>query len=176
MKLTLRPAEESDFAFAFKAKHEALGPHVRVRWGWNESFQLGVHTKRWGERPWFIVEGPGESIGTVSVQLESGRVRFGEFYLLPRWQGQGFGSRVLSFVVREADVEAMPVELEYLKWNPVGSLYKRHGFEVVGESEIHYCMHRPPGANPSIERTSLSWLRQPKAAAHVERWAPVRAR
>lgn len=25
--------------------------------------------------------------------------------------------------------------------------------------------------NPSIERTSLSWLRQPKAAAHVERWA-----
>jgi hypothetical protein len=23
--------------------------------------------------------------------------------------------------------------------------------------------------NPSIERTSLSWLRQPKAAAHVER-------
>jgi hypothetical protein len=25
------------------------------------------------------------------------------------------------------------------------------------------------GSNPSIERTSLSWLRQPKAAAHVER-------
>jgi hypothetical protein len=25
--------------------------------------------------------------------------------------------------------------------------------------------------NPSIERTSLSWLRQPKAAAHVERYA-----
>jgi hypothetical protein len=26
-----------------------------------------------------------------------------------------------------------------------------------------------PRANPSIERTSSSWLRQPKAAAHVER-------
>jgi hypothetical protein len=32
------------------------------------------------------------------------------------------------------------------------------------------------GSNPSIERTSLSWLRQPKAAAHVERWAPANER
>ena len=30
--------------------------------------------------------------------------------------------------------------------------------------------------NPSIERTSLSQLRWPKAAAHVERWAPFGGR
>jgi hypothetical protein len=30
-----------------------------------------------------------------------------------------------------------------------------------------FAMNQSP--NPSIERTSLSWPRQPKAAAHVER-------
>jgi hypothetical protein len=36
------------------------------------------------------------------------------------------------------------------------------------ETVLHLlCQTAPP--NPSIERTSLSWLRQPKAAAHVER-------
>jgi hypothetical protein len=29
--------------------------------------------------------------------------------------------------------------------------------------------------NPSIERTSSSWLRQPEAAAHVERYTAIGA-
>ena len=43
----------------------------------------------------------------------------------------------------------------------------------VGACSRHGLASRGPvfqnGANPTIERTSLSWLRQPKAAAHVER-------
>ncbi len=32
----------------------------------------------------------------------------------------------------------LPVRLRYLKWNPVGSLYRRNGFQQVGESDVHF--------------------------------------
>jgi hypothetical protein len=38
------------------------------------------------------------------------------------------------------------VRLQHLKWNPVGSLYRRHGFSVIDETENHFIMKRLPGA------------------------------
>jgi hypothetical protein len=51
MQITLRPALPDDFNFAFEAKRLALGPHIIAQWGWDESFQLAIHRKRWRERP-----------------------------------------------------------------------------------------------------------------------------
>jgi hypothetical protein len=51
---------------------------------------------------------------------------------------------ILSDFLKECDRTKRPVRLEYLKWNPVGSLYKRHGFEIVAENDIHYFMVREP--------------------------------
>jgi len=36
----------------------------------------------------------------------------------------------------------MSLRLRYLKWSPVGSLYRRHGFSMIGETEIHFIMER----------------------------------
>jgi hypothetical protein len=46
----------------------------------------------------------------------------------------------------ECDKSHRAARLEHLKWNPVGSLYKRHGFEVISENDIHYFMERMPRA------------------------------
>jgi len=142
MKPTLRSATESDFEFSFEAKRQALGPHVSARWGWDEAYQIELHSKRWSERPWSIIDLNGEPIGTVSIKRNEEHFQFGEFYLLPAFQRRGIGTHVLRSVLEEADNHALPVKLEYLKWNPVGSLYKRHGFEVVAENEIHYFLVR----------------------------------
>jgi hypothetical protein len=32
----------------------------------------------------------------------------------------------------------------------VGSLYRRHGFTVIDETEIHFIMERPPGGAPPV--------------------------
>lgn len=71
-------------------------------------------------------------------------VRFGEFYLFPEFQRQGLGGRILRHCLMLADAENMPVRLEYLKWNPVGTLYLRHDFTFIGETDIHRLMERPP--------------------------------
>lgn len=153
--LTLRPVVQDDFEFAFRVKREAIGPHIAARWGWNEEFQREFHGRRWRERPWFIIVKAGVPIGTVSVMRNDASVRFGEFYLLPAFQRHGIGSTVLASVLACADAEDLPVELEYLKWNPVGSLYQRFGFVIVGENEIHYFLVRErAGETPSLMRTS----------------------
>lgn len=144
METTLRPAKSSDLEFSFTAKHQALGPHIAKRWGWDDAFQREFHRKRWVGRPWSIIMLGERPIGTVSVEETESHIRFGEFYLLPAHQGQGIGTKVLQSVLKHADAQALPVKLEYLKWNPVGSLYKRHGFVVVDENEIHYFLVRHP--------------------------------
>jgi GNAT superfamily N-acetyltransferase len=85
-----------------------------------------------------------KAIGTVSIHDRSDFIRFGEFYLLSSFRKKGLGSMILSEFLKDCDRSNRAVQLEYLKWNPVGSLYKRHGFDVVSENEIHYFMVREP--------------------------------
>lgn len=147
MQISLRTAVPEDYEFSFEAKRQALGPHIAVRWGWNEDIQDALHRKRWSERPWSIIQIEGQAIGTLSVEEKEDHIRFGEFYLLPENQGRGIGSRVLRLVLDRADTLRLPVRLEYLKWNPVASLYLRNGFEVVSKNDIHFFLTREPNAS-----------------------------
>ena len=129
---------------AFEAKRDAMGAHIKKRWGWDEEFQYAAHNERFSKKPFFRIIQGGERIGVVSLFSTEKCVQFGEFYLLQPHRGNGLGSRILKHCLSQADEMNLPVKLEYLKWNPVGSLYLRHGFEVVGENDIHYFMERLP--------------------------------
>jgi len=144
MELLLRPAIVEDFEFAFEAKRDAIGPHVTARRGWDEAFQLEHHQRRWREKPWQIIVFDQKTVGTVSVDVQPTHLQFGEFYILQNYRGQGLGTRVLAQVLQLADDHKLETRLEYLKWNPVASLYARHGFSIVGENEIHYFLARSP--------------------------------
>ena len=129
--------------FAFEAKKQAMRVTIESKWGWDEAFQLALHEQRWGEKPWFIIEDDGQGIGTVSLhQIDDKTLRFGEFYLLDSYRNKGIGTGVLEGVLKDCDAKGLRVVLEYLRWNPVGSLYKRYGFIVTSESDIHYFMER----------------------------------
>jgi len=144
MKIELTPLNKTDIDFAFEAKKQAMGPHIEAKWGWDETFQWTLHEQRFNEKPWFIILVNGESVGTVSIHDVGEHTRFGEFYLLSKFQRKGIGTKILQKFLSECDAESKKVTLEYLKWNPVGSLYKRNGFEVISENEIHYFMTREP--------------------------------
>lgn len=144
MKTQQRRATENDFEFAFEAKKQALGPHIKSKWEWDENYQLTVHRKRWVEKTWYILLLHGSRIGTLSIDEQEKYIRFGEFYLLDRYRNQGIGTAILQRFLADSDQKSKKVVLEYLKWNPVGKLYKRNGFTVIGKSEIHYFMERSP--------------------------------
>ncbi|TCS34665.1 GNAT family N-acetyltransferase [Reinekea marinisedimentorum] len=143
MEVQLVKAISEDFEFAYSAKKDALGPHIISKWGWDEEYQREVHFLRWKEKPWFLIVHNGEKVGTVSLlKQDDGALRFGEFYIFSAYRRRGIGSFVLRRVLSEADSLGQNVVLEYLKWNPVGELYRRNGFKVVAENDIHYFMER----------------------------------
>ncbi|PWQ93415.1 GNAT family N-acetyltransferase [Leucothrix arctica] len=144
MKIELVAALESDTDFAFEAKRQAMGPHITTKWGWDESFQRNLHKQRYSEKPWFIIHLESKPIGTVSIHELPEHTRFGEFYLLDEYRDKGIGTQILKTFLEECDEKSQCVVLEFLKWNPVGTLYKRYGFEVTSENDIHYFMKRKP--------------------------------
>ena len=144
MNIKLREVSDKDFDFAFEAKRQAMGPHIITKWSWDESYQLALQLERWSEKPWFIILMNDKPIGTVSIQHYETYVRFGEFYLYSQFQNQGIGTKVLQEFLIQCDRDSQKVVLEYLKWSPVGSLYKRNGFKVTGENDTHYFMAREP--------------------------------
>ena len=148
MDTILRTCTDSDCEFAFEAKRQALGPYIIEKWSWDEAYQRKIHDQRWHEKPWSLIILGNDPIGTVSIQhLDNKYNRFGEFYLLEKFQGQGIGTKVLKSYLTECDRDQKWVKLEYLKWNPVGSLYKRNGFNVVDENEVHIFLERKPNAH-----------------------------
>ena len=143
MNPTLRKATENDFEFAFLTKKDALGPYISTKWGWDEDFQRNLHAQRWSEKPWFIISLNNSDIGTLSLHtLDMSTLRFGEFYISKEFRNKGLGTKILKQVLNQCDSNNQNVILEYLKWNPVGDLYKRHAFVIKSENEIHYFMER----------------------------------
>ena len=143
----LTPTAE-EIEFSFQAKKQAIGPHIIKQWGWDEDFQRKVHHQRLREKSFCQIEMKGRPIGTLSLQLLPEFIRFGEFYLIDSFRGIGIGSKILVHCLRFADDKNLPVRLEYLLWNPVGSLYRRNGFVEIGRTSSHYLMERPKGFGP----------------------------
>lgn len=145
MDIRIRPVVSEEFDFAFKVKKQAMGEHILAKWEWDEEFQLNLHRTRWSEKPWFVIEIDGTDVGTVSLHdLDENTLRMGEFYLLDDFRNNRLGTAVLGHILETSDIKGQTVVLEALKWNPVRSLYERHGFTVTSENEIHYFMERKP--------------------------------
>jgi ribosomal protein S18 acetylase RimI-like enzyme len=142
VNISLRPASDLDFEFAFQVKKDALGPYIEQVWGWDETFQRRFHLNDWAQRRPEIVECDGQAVGTLDVVRHPDHLYIGDFYLLPSHQRRGIGSALLSRVLRQADRAKLPVRLEFLKVNPVRSLYERHAFRITGESPTHYLAER----------------------------------
>jgi GNAT superfamily N-acetyltransferase len=138
------PPTPDAFDFAFEVKRAAMGPHIAVRWGWDEAFQRRFHEQRFAERRFFRIVVAGEPAGTLALTAYADHILFDDFYLLPALHRRGLGTRILRHVLATADRIGVPVRLRYLKWNPVGTLYRRHGFREVGQTDIHVLMERLP--------------------------------
>jgi GNAT superfamily N-acetyltransferase len=147
MEFRLLPRDEDALRYSFEAKRAAMGPYIIERWGWDEDYQLRTHRSNFEQKPFFRISRAGADIGTLSLMNCGAFIRFGEFYLFPQHQRAGTGTKILAHCIALADRQAMPMRLEHLKWNPVGSLYRRVGFEVIGETDIHYLMERKPQAS-----------------------------
>ena len=137
-----RQATHQDSDFVYFTKKEALGPYVEQTWGWDEQFQQKYHRKDFDPSQIEILQSAGEDIGVLAVTRTSSEIQINEIYIVPRFQRRGFGTHILQAIIEESSSQKLPIRLQFLKVNPVRSLYERLGFKVVGETEHHYLMER----------------------------------
>ena len=156
MRLVVRPATAADLAFAFDVKRAALGAYVAQTWGWDEAFQRAFHVADWAAHRPDIVELDGTPVGTIEVVEHPYHVYLGEFYLLPDYQRRGIGTALLGRALARADDRRVPARLQFLKVNPVRSLYERHGFRITSESATHYFAERVASAAPAAPAASTA--------------------
>lgn len=143
MPLVVRPSVADDQQFAFSVKRAALREYVARVWGWDDDLQEAFHASDWAANRPDVIELDGVPVGTIEAVEHADHLYVGEFYLLPEYQRRGLGSEILGRILAMADRLGLPTRLQFLKVNPVRSLYERTGFRVTRESTTHFFAERP---------------------------------
>ncbi len=74
-----------------------------------------------------------------------------EIVLLPEFQSQGIGTKIIKECISKALDKSLPIHLEVLKENGAISLYRRLGFVESGATETHIKMlFGQPGHNTPL--------------------------
>lgn len=141
----LSPAREADFEAllavriaAMRESLERIGRFdlARARERFRASFSP-EHTR------WILDR--GERVGFVAVKPDGDALLLDHLFLLPKVQGKGIGSAVLTLVFAEADATGKPLKVGALRESPANLFYQRHGFVKTHETEWDLYYTRKPG-------------------------------
>jgi len=82
-------------------------------------------------------------MGVVALKGTSKSLHIRQLQILPEYQGQGIGSKVLAVVKKRALQLQLPITLNVLLKNPARGLYLRHGFQIEGKNKLEFQMCCP---------------------------------
>jgi GNAT superfamily N-acetyltransferase len=137
MLFSTRPAGPDDRKFLFEGYKTCLKEYIDQTWGWDEHFQQTEFSKNLPLERFQIIVADGCEIGAAHIVETEEHYRVELIFILPRFQRQGIGTRVLQDVMSAARDSGKGVTLAVMKVNPARSLYERLGFQVV--AEVHGC-------------------------------------
>jgi N-acetylglutamate synthase-like GNAT family acetyltransferase len=142
--IAISPACDDDYEFSYQVKKAAEGELVRGVFGWDEAVQRDYHMKEWVERRPSVIRSDGNCVGTVALTESHGCIEIGQFFILPEYQNKGIGSSILRRALLKADEGGLVARLAFLVGNRAEALYRRHGFQLVRQTETHCYMERAP--------------------------------
>jgi ribosomal protein S18 acetylase RimI-like enzyme len=86
-------------------------------------------------------------VGRLYVHRGEDEILIIDIALLPEVRGDGIGGALLRGLLAEARLARKPVRIHVERANRAISLYRRLGFQEVGENELYYLMEWTPDAN-----------------------------
>jgi ribosomal protein S18 acetylase RimI-like enzyme len=85
-----------------------------------------------------------DGVGRLYVNRGKGEIRIIDISLLTEYRNKGYGTKIIKDIITEADLHGLPVRLSCeRKNNPALNLFKRLGFNIIGETEVYYEMEHP---------------------------------
>ena len=136
-EVSFRQIVSDDFDFLWRLHNAALKEYVEKTWGWDEGRQRELFAEGFNTNNGKIIVVDGADAGylwTIEKEAETFLV---SIRLLPEFQNVGIGTKVIEDMLAKSK---KLVRLQVMKINPAQNLYKRLGFETIGETETHFLM------------------------------------
>jgi len=160
-EITLRGATQQDADFLWELHCTALKPHVSAVYGWDEAFQRKYYDENYSTTHSQVIQYQGGDVGVIAIVETPLGYILSSIELLPSVQGMGIGSELITDLLERAAARGLPVSLRTLKNTPARLLYERLGFQIIGETEVHYWMRkegRPVQYLPQRWETNLCFM------------------
>ena len=84
-------------------------------------------------------------VGVITLNDTAKSLHIRQLQILPEFQGEGIGSKVLTVLKKRALQLQLPITLNVLLQNPARGLYLRHGFQIEGKNKLEFQMRCPLG-------------------------------
>jgi ribosomal protein S18 acetylase RimI-like enzyme len=148
LELTAVHAEDDPFLYKLyvTTRSEEIG-----QWGWDDlQADMFLRMQYQAQRSFYLANYPGaehyiihhakERIGRLFVSNVENEIRVVDISLLPAYQRQGFGSRLLRDLQSQAANASKALRLQVRSANPARELYARLGFKKLREDEMYWVM------------------------------------
>jgi ribosomal protein S18 acetylase RimI-like enzyme len=130
--IALRPVTPADSEFCYQLHKAAMGEYITAVWGWDEQVQRGLHDRAFDPGRWQIITADGADAGMLDVEYRPREIYLARIEILPRYQGLGIGSRLVSGLAAEAGEKGQDLVLDVLAVNHRAyALYQRLGLTEV---------------------------------------------
>lgn len=144
MNISLAPASADDFELLLALRLLVMQPQLERAGRFDamrarERFRAAFNP----ETARLILAG-GIQIGCVGLTPGTPDWSLDYLYLEPEIQGRGIGSRVLDWMLAEADTAGAPVIVEVLRNSPAIRLYERAGFKQYDVKDYDVYLRRTP--------------------------------
>ncbi|MFW9902601.1 MAG: GNAT family N-acetyltransferase [Candidatus Thorarchaeota archaeon] len=141
MKIELRQAKYEDYSYLYELKKRTLKKYISNTWGWDENWQKKYFSTNFNPDLLKIIIKGGNEIGCISIIDEDNQIFLSLIEILPEYQNQGIGSKLIKDLLIKAENLNKPVYLQVLKTNEkVKKLYLRLGFSIIEETKTHFKM------------------------------------
>jgi ribosomal protein S18 acetylase RimI-like enzyme len=155
--VVLRAVTPSDEAFLLRLYGSTRPEISQFEWGDAEqlafiTMQSQMQTRSYAlqhpKAEHSVITYQGQSAGRVIVDRKAACVSLTDIAVLPEFRGKGIATTVIKRLQEEAAHTGRGVELSVERTNANAfKLYRKLGFEVTGESQIHLVMKWSPTTN-----------------------------
>ncbi len=162
MAIALRPAGPADEAFQFQVYASTRAEEMAlVPWSAEEkqaflamqfSAQRQGYAAQFPDANWQIILQGGAPIGRLIVDRSEEEIRFIDIALLPEHRGRGIGTPLIRGLQEEAAQAGRPLRLHVETFSRALGLYRRLGFQTIGEHGIYLEMEWRCGALEAGQR------------------------
>ena len=131
MKFILRKAIASDLDFIWQLRVIVMKDIISKSYGWDEQIQRSYATESLNGE---IVLVEGNKAGVITISDWGDQLHLTFIALLPQYQNQGLGSKLIRYAQNKAKESSKPLTLQVLKSNAVRHFYEKHGFQIYARN------------------------------------------